>query len=78
MDIVADYAHAYGGVPRAEQTWHEVLALVARVRRFDLRQALAVEHGTRWAQPVDPKWQGVAAMEAAKRQRIAYPHDEDA
>ena len=50
MDMVAEYAHAYGGPPHPEQPWHEFLALVQRTARFRDRQLLQVWDGTALAQ----------------------------
>lgn len=51
MDLVADYARSYGGVPRRDQSWHEVLALAARVSRNDLREKLIIADGMTLGQP---------------------------
>lgn len=45
MDLVAEYAHAYGGAPRPDQPWPEVLALFDRVGRFAARKTLEVTDG---------------------------------
>ena len=78
MDMVAEYAHAYGGAPRPDQPWHEVLALASRVARFDVRGRLQIADGTLMGQPVDEGSRGVAMQQRAALRRAAYPLDEDA
>lgn len=51
MDVVAAYAEKYGGVPRDEQSWHEVLSLVARIPGFEARQKIIVADGTALSRP---------------------------
>jgi hypothetical protein len=74
MDLVFEYARAYGGVPRPDQSWHEVLAGVARVERFETRDKLTVADGVSLGQPpVDDGQAGIRALERVKAEREVYP-----
>jgi hypothetical protein len=77
MDLVAEYAHAYGGAPRPDQTWHEVVALALRASRFDARLRMAVRDGTILAQPAGEKYDALQQIQRARVSRMAYPFDED-
>ena len=77
MDLVAEYAHAYGGAPRPDQPWHEIAALASRIGRFDLRTALQVADGVMLGQPPSEETVVIRSMERAKLNRLAYPLDEE-
>lgn len=71
MDLTAEYARMYGGAPRADQSWHEVLGLVRRINRFEARARLAVLDGSSLAQPAgDSAASSLRGMQLAKLQRI--------
>jgi hypothetical protein len=74
MDLVFEYARAYGGVPRPDQSWHEVQAGVARVERYETRDRLALADGVMLGQPAPDE--GAAAVRALQRgalEREVYP-----
>ena len=72
MDIEAEYAKAYGGVPRPDQSWHGVLALLARAGRFENRQLLQIINGTVMGQPVGEAHFGQRMLQIAGIERKAY------
>ena len=74
MDLVANYARTYGGPPRPDQPWHEVLALARRVGRFDARDLLTVFDGTRLSQPAENET--IRAMQISALRKIAHPEEE--
>lgn len=73
MDLVADYARTYGGAPRHDQPWHEVLALLSRTARFEMRDRLIVADGTVLGQPVAESERAQTQLLKAKLRDIAYP-----
>ncbi|HWP38948.1 MAG TPA: hypothetical protein VNL18_15485 [Gemmatimonadales bacterium] len=56
MDWEAEYAARYGGPPRPDQPWHQVLALMARIGRFAARDILRVVEGTFLARPPEDEF----------------------
>lgn len=73
MDVVAEYAAAYGGAPRPDQPWHEVLALVVRAPRFEQRRVLHSASGAALAQ--GPDMSGQKEMVLGAIERNAYPFE---
>lgn len=71
MDMEAEYASHYGGAPRAEQTWHQVVAYVQRIGRFETRDFLHMTDSHMMAQPVPKDMVGQRAMVRAKLERVA-------
>lgn len=45
-DVIAEYAHMYGGPPAPDLPWQLFLALSKRASRFDARRLLGVMDGT--------------------------------
>jgi hypothetical protein len=70
---VAEYAHAYGRVPLDTEPWHQVMALVSRTGRFEVRERLVVAAGMADGQPVHPDYAPIRAMEHEKLAKMAYP-----
>lgn len=71
--MLAEYARLYGGAPRPEQPWHEVIALVQRAERFEVREIILAARGTAMGQPISEKVLGQRALLEAKLHDIAYP-----
>lgn len=71
MDLHAEYARTYGGPPRPDQSWHEVLAMARRVARFDARARMIVHDGSILGNPVDAKQGGIRQMQVNKLRRLA-------
>lgn len=51
MDWEAEYAERYGGPPRSDQPWHQVIALMERIGRFRAREILCVVEGNLLSRP---------------------------
>lgn len=73
MELVAEYADRYKHTPPPETTWHEFVALLERVDRFDLRDRLRIRDGQLLSGPVDPSHARIAVLEADRMNRLAYP-----
>ena len=71
MDLEADYARHYGGSPRAEQSWHGVLAYIARIGRFDTRDILHTMTGHALSKAPSKDMAGQKAILVAKLERQA-------
>jgi hypothetical protein len=71
MTLIALYAEKYGGAPRDEQPWHEVVALLDRIPGLDARERLLIAHGTALGQPVDSSQMGMREMELMQIKRLA-------
>lgn len=71
MDLHAEYSRTYGGAPRADQPWHEVLAMVRRCARFDARARSIVRDGTVFGQPIDKSDAGLHSMKLTALRRAA-------
>lgn len=67
----ANYSRVYGGPPRRDQSWHEVLAMARQVGRFDARARLIVRDGMALAQPVGEKEAGIRGMQLHALRRAA-------
>lgn len=67
----AEYSRTYGGPPRADQSWHEVLAMARRVGRFDARARMIVHDGMVYSAPVDKKDSGIRGMQLNAMRRMA-------
>lgn len=70
MDLHAEYSRCYGGPPRADQSWHEVLAMGRRIRRFAARERLIVRDGTVLGGPSDESV-AIRGMQLNALRRIA-------
>lgn len=73
MDVLAEYADRYKHMPPPEMPWHEFLALVSRVDRFDVRDRLRLADGEILGQPVSEKDMGIRQLQRAKLEGIAWP-----
>ncbi|MGH2406418.1 MAG: hypothetical protein ACRDGN_18445 [bacterium] len=74
MDLVAEYAHAYGGVPPLDRPWHELYALAVRTDRFDARDRLRLAEGAMLGRPpVDEGDIGQRMLRIAELQQRADP-----
>lgn len=71
MDLVAAYAARYGGVPRDEQPWHEVMGLAERIGGIEARQLLLTADGMALSRPVPDGYAGIRAIEVSKLERMA-------
>lgn len=72
MDLVADFADRYGA-PRPTTTWHEMLSLVKRTTRLELRDRLLMADGLMIGQPAQSSDAGVRQMLRSKLDRLAWP-----
>jgi hypothetical protein len=72
MDTVAEYAARYG-TPRADMSWHEMLALVRRTGRFEMRDRLIQSQAEILSRPVPETEAGVRVLLQQKYERIAWP-----
>jgi hypothetical protein len=69
MDVVAEYAERYGA-PSRETTWHEIIALVKRTGRFELRDRLIQADGVILGKPSTAP---TDMLLRAKYERLAWP-----
>lgn len=72
MDFVAEFAERYGA-PRADTPWHELIALVKRRTRFQLRDRLILADGEELGRQPTPDDAVVRQMLRAKYDRLAWP-----
>lgn len=72
MDLIAEYASEYGGVPRDDQPWHEVLALIVRSPRFASRRVIELTAGAALTAPTADA-DGRREMMIAGLERTAFP-----
>lgn len=72
MDMQAEYLERYKHYPPPEMTWHEVVAMVARVDRFEIRDRVIAAEAMEWGQP-GVRADAVGNLSRAKFERLAFP-----
>ena len=71
MDVIADYAERYG-TPHPKTSWHQIIALVKRAGRYEMRERLIHADAMLLGRPEalsDP----VSVLQRAKYADIAWP-----
>lgn len=72
MDWETEYARRYHHAPRADQRWHQVLAYLERIPRFDARDLLHQVQASGMAEGLKAGT-GETQMVYAKLERTAWP-----
>ena len=72
MDLQAEYLERYKHYPPADMTWHELMAMVARVDRFEVRDRVIAAEAIEWGRP-GIRDEGVGNLQRAKFERLAFP-----
>lgn len=72
MDFEAEYLERYKHYPPSDMTWHEMMAMVSRVDRFEVRDRVIAAESMEMGRPGATD-SGVGNLERAKFQKIAFP-----
>lgn len=71
MDVIAEYAERYG-TPDPKTSWHQIIALVKRAGRFELRERIIYADGVQWGRP-EATADATGMLLRAKYEDLAWP-----